>query len=87
MSSDLPQQTKIPRQQFINPRRLLKLPSIFVPEHIVRRRDLRAGAKILWSLLYGSESQPHIPTLARKMGATDKQCARFLAELQRKGLL
>jgi len=75
--------------QPFNPYKLFK--GIFIPEPLVRSRDISAGAKLIYGRLAryaGKDGKcwPAVATLAAEIGLGARQTRKYLAELERKGL-
>jgi len=73
--------------QPFNPFRVFN--GIFIPEALVRSKELSAGAKITYGRLtrYAGENgecYPAVPRLAAEIGMGERQTQRYLAELERK---
>jgi len=78
-----------PGQRF-NPHRLFY--GVFIPEALVRCRDLSPGAKLAYGRLVRYAGQdgacyPRQETLANELGVSDRQVRTYIQELIRYGLL
>jgi hypothetical protein len=76
--------------QPFNPFRLFT--GIFIPEGLVRAKGISPGAKLAYGRLARYAGQdgrcyPSVGTLASEIGIGDRQAQKYIAELERKGLL
>lgn len=67
-----------------------RFPSLCVPEEIVRRTDLSLGARLCYGWLFSfaaKETPLLLETVAAGIGASEKEAAKYMAELRKAGLI
>lgn len=77
-------------KKYINPKKLFH--GAFIPNWLLRRRDLGFGAKLVYARLcqYAGDNAlcyPSQETLGEELGTNKRQIIRFLAELEKNNLI